>query len=116
MLKLRSVKKPRRLLIILCLFSISCTQLSPKFPIYGNWCGPGHPGGNNYPMPIDIIDDACRGHDLCYRQHGFFERKCDTEFVQNLREIAYLSKNKSVVRRNMLNYMSTNIYGDYYFD
>jgi len=33
-----------------------------RFPIHGNWCGPGHGGG----PCVDVIDRACRRHDLAY--------------------------------------------------
>ncbi len=26
-------------------------------PIYGNWCGPGHPS-SGYPPPVDAVDAA----------------------------------------------------------
>ena len=37
-----------------------------KIPIYGNWCGPGHPRNGNDPYPIDEIDHACQVHDSNY--------------------------------------------------
>jgi hypothetical protein len=33
-------------------------------PLYGNWCGPGHPSGPALP-PIDGFDAACMRHDFC---------------------------------------------------
>ena len=33
-------------------------------PIYGNWCGPGHPTSTALP-PVDAFDAACMRHDLC---------------------------------------------------
>jgi hypothetical protein len=45
--------------------------------IYGNWCGPDWTGGqveeyspkhtrDHYQAPIDLLDAACKGHDICY--------------------------------------------------
>lgn len=54
-------------------------------PIYGNWCGPGHPApgakygnclpgstGKLFPNPpaIDWLDSCCCKHDQCYDDHG----------------------------------------------
>ena len=44
--------------------------------IHGNWCGPGWTGGKDesytphpagyYAAPIDMLDAACKDHDICY--------------------------------------------------
>lgn len=41
-----------------------------EFPFYGNFCGPGYPKGNQLRelKAEDVIDEACRQHDLCYAQ------------------------------------------------
>ena len=51
-----------------------------KLPIYGNWCGPGHGGGD----PIDVIDTACRKHDLCYARRGYFDCSCDRALIADI--------------------------------
>ena len=38
-------------------------QAVAGFPVYGNWCGPGHSGPGN---PIDSLDTLCKTHDNCY--------------------------------------------------
>lgn len=41
-------------------------------PIYGKWCGPGHPPKSirdyekPYPEPDDYLDGCCKDHDKCY--------------------------------------------------
>ncbi len=56
-------------------------------PIYGNWCGPGHPVVGSYPPVVDAFDAACMRHDLCtlatYDATG-----CDIGFVQELHGLA----------------------------
>lgn len=54
-------------------------------PIYGNWCGLGHPPAGNRPplpgggidlmdsmapLPIDALDSCCFNHDDCFEQHN----------------------------------------------
>lgn len=55
-------------------------------PIYGNWCGPGHGGGN----PLDDVDRACMTHDKCYSSRGYFDCECDAQLLRDLdRAIAF---------------------------
>jgi len=54
-------------------------------PIYGNWCGPGHPRQGT-PPPVDAFDAACMRHDLCTATGA--ERPCDLRFVGELRALA----------------------------
>lgn len=55
-------------------------------PIYGNWCGIGHPA-SGLPPPVDAFDAACMRHDFCTAAPGS-DRPCDLAFVGELREIA----------------------------
>ncbi len=55
-------------------------------PIYGNWCGPGHPS-SGFPPPVDVFDAACMRHDLCTAVPGPGGR-CDAVFVGELRALA----------------------------
>jgi hypothetical protein len=55
-------------------------------PIYGNWCGPGHPSGG-FPPPVDAFDAACMRHDLCTAGPGP-EGACDHVFVGEIRALA----------------------------
>lgn len=55
-------------------------------PIYGNWCGPGHPASLALP-PVDGFDAACMRHDYC-TAGPFPETACDRGFVGELRQLA----------------------------
>jgi hypothetical protein len=57
------------------------------FPVYGNWCGPNHPGPGRFPKPIDEVDAACMRHDLCYAKEGYFSCVCDAKLLSDLTEI-----------------------------
>jgi hypothetical protein len=50
-----------------------------EFAYHGNWCGPGWTGGHweeytphsdpdYYQPPVDMLDKACKTHDMCYYQ------------------------------------------------
>ena len=54
-------------------------------PIYGNWCGPGHPTSTALP-PVDAFDAACMRHDLCTAYGP--DTPCDRAFVGELHQIA----------------------------
>ena len=57
-------------------------------PIYGNWCGKGYPAykvTGYKPDPVDVWDEACMKHDLCYDKDGEDgEEFCDKEFSEEL--------------------------------
>lgn len=79
--------------ISLCIFLIGCAS-SPRdpsttgtLPVYGNWCGPGHPRNGSNPSPIDAIDAACRKHDNCYAQKKYFACECDNDLLVDLAKI-----------------------------
>jgi len=55
-------------------------------PIYGNWCGPGHPSGG-FPPPIDVFDAACMHHDVCTAGPGP-DGACEYAFVGEIRALA----------------------------
>ncbi len=55
-------------------------------PIYGNWCGPGHPAAG-FPPPVDAFDAACMRHDLCVAA-PVSEQACDVAFVHELHQLA----------------------------
>lgn len=54
-------------------------------PIYGNWCGPGHPRAAALP-PVDAFDAACMRHDLCADSAP--GALCDRVFVGELHQLA----------------------------
>ena len=54
-------------------------------PVYGNWCGPGHPSTQPLP-PVDAYDAACMRHDLCTAYGP--STPCDRAFVGELHRLA----------------------------
>lgn len=56
-------------------------------PIYGNWCGPGHPRNGDMPPPVDEFDAACMRHDFCVSSPTS-TTACDIGFVQELHLLA----------------------------
>ena len=55
------------------------------FSVYGNWCGPNHPKDiKNAKNPIDILDNQCKKHDLCYVEKGEFDCSCDRNMVLDI--------------------------------
>ena len=55
-------------------------QAVGSFPVHGNWCGPGHGGGES----IDAIDEACKVHDNCYGNKGYSDCGCDAQLIRAL--------------------------------
>ena len=58
-------------------------------PTYGNWCGDGHGHATtdrNYPV-VDGLDWACKLHDICYDDHGYFNARCDRKFIDALKKL-----------------------------
>lgn len=51
-----------------------------KLPIWGNWCGPGHGGGE----PKDVLDANCKIHDLDYKKYGYFDCGSDIRLVARI--------------------------------
>jgi hypothetical protein len=60
------------------------------FPIYGNYCGPGHGDPTGSVAPVDRVDNVCRAHDLCYKNAGtppgtlFGPCNCDRDLINNM--------------------------------
>ena len=71
---------------------------SNGFKFHGNFCGDNIPNVHakskeeefkilSQIEPIDIIDKACKKHDLCYLQRGRDSVSCDNKLVSEMREI-----------------------------
>ena len=73
------------------------TLFAGGLPIYGSWCGPGHPidlearvssGEDELPDPVDEIDSACKAHDLSYiDQKPWGNSKADAELAESMERI-----------------------------
>jgi len=72
--------------IISLLLPTSEAQAFKCLPLYGNWCGPGHPSGLALP-PVDGFDAACMRHDYCVDGPGP-EALCDRALVDELNLLA----------------------------
>jgi len=62
----------------------------------GNYCGPGWGftykdilEGNirNMPDAIDAIDEACKAHDYCYEENGYFAQGCNLVLSYDLVQV-----------------------------
>lgn len=72
---------------------------SSGVPMYGKFCGPGHPSDDNfhkeyikglkelYGGNMDPLDAACMFHDKCYEDKGNHDAACDGELVDRLDDI-----------------------------
>lgn len=90
------------------------------FPVYGNWCGPDHPRAGTSPPPIDDVDAACKTHDLCYAEKGYFDCDCDSSLMITLSKVKTKRQNgkkqmslgeyldsEDLVTKQMRSYFST---------
>ncbi|UCC78249.1 MAG: hypothetical protein JSW64_08135 [Candidatus Zixiibacteriota bacterium] len=57
------------------------TPQQVSFPVYGNWCGPGHSGPGE---PIDAVDAVCRDHDRCYDRTNYSNCGCDRALITRM--------------------------------
>ena len=101
------------LAIISLLFSSNVSAVALVFPIYGNWCGPGYPAAGENPTPIDIVDQACKVHDLGYTECAqrddqlMCEANIDLDLVESLnKDVGKLDKNQLMVANNIGKYFS----------
>lgn len=54
-------------------------------PLCGNWCGPDHPKDiSKNPPAVDQLDSACRQHDKCYAEFGYYSCACDQALVDEV--------------------------------
>lgn len=51
-----------------------------SLPIWGNWCGPGHGGGE----ALDLLDYACMMHDKDYAKYGYFDCASDLRLINRI--------------------------------
>ena len=73
------------LFIVVIIISLPLLAIfSPGFPVWGNYCGPGHGDLSSQDEPIDKVDELCMLHDMCYEERGYFNCKCDLELIAAL--------------------------------
>lgn len=54
-------------------------RMGPAPLFHGHWCGAGD---RNRASPVDVLDAACRAHDLCYERVGRNACDCDRAFLE----------------------------------
>ena len=74
------------------------------FPVYGNWCGPGHPKEGTTPDPINSTDAACRTHAVCYARHGYLNSLCDKNLISALNGIQTTDPVEEIARQGIIAY------------
>ncbi len=95
-----SMNSPRVIFSFLFLLLVSCASQNGHLavPLYGEFCGPGHPNLDHIPLdqqsaafedlePKDDIDRACKVHDECFAAKGYFDPDCDRSMVSTLKEL-----------------------------
>lgn len=79
----------RAIALVLALFGTPAAAGNVGLAVHGNWCGPGHGGG----PALDVLDAACRRHDLCVGRAGaYFDCDCDLAFMTELRHLRWPSE------------------------
>lgn len=81
-----SVRRPAAVLLLSLLLPVGTANAFGCLPLYGNWCGPGHPAMVALP-PVDAFDAACMRHDYCLTG-PVPETVCDRAFVGELHQLA----------------------------
>lgn len=101
------------LILFLLVLSGNANAVALVFPVYGNWCGPGYPAAGENPTPIDIVDEACKVHDLgyteCLQQDNqlMCEANIDLDLVESLRnDVGKLDKGQLVIANNIGKYFT----------
>ena len=80
-----------------------------EFRFHGNFCGANLPKVTTTDkdeelkilkgiQPIDVIDAACKAHDICYLHSDDRESTCDKKLVEDLKSIHYKLKDQSCKR------------------
>ncbi|MEA2337943.1 MAG: hypothetical protein QOE82_1950 [Thermoanaerobaculia bacterium] len=75
-------------------------------PIWGNWCGPGYPKPGQNPKPVDVLDEACKAHDLCYEKSGYSACACDQQLVKTVDRL--MAKHRDIMHCKV-----NGVWGDY---
>jgi hypothetical protein len=102
------------LLIIVYLFSCSGNKKIVQktefaFPIYGNYCGPLYPPKGMNPIALDAVDLACKNHDKCYDNFGYFNKNCDLQIMKDLRLITPKSETEKLAQRLLIFYFQESL-------
>ena len=97
-------------LIIIFSFLFSCSgnkkiaKSELSFPVYGNYCGPLYPPKGMSPLALDEVDLACKKHDKCYGDLGYFNKDCDLQIMQDLKAIKSKSEKENLAKKLLIFY------------
>ncbi len=89
--------------LLMLLVAAPAAARAMSLPMYGNWCGPGHPRDAHAARlaPIDGLDAACMAHDLCTAQVGRQHCGCDIRFMNRVRDLRYPTADRQAIARAM---------------
>ena len=76
-----------------------------KIPVHGNWCGPGHSGGDT----VDALDEACKRHDECYERNEYLDCMCDAQLIKDIYELRAEELLNEVIPREGIHFWFTDV-------
>lgn len=104
------MKKIFVLSLVLALSACSANEVKKvsemNFPVYGNYCGPKYPPAGSTPVPVDEVDNACKKHDGCYEENGYFNQECDRQIIADLKMIKPKTPQEKLSRKLIIAYFS----------
>jgi hypothetical protein len=82
----------------------SSSENSGNFPTYENYCGVDYPVAGTTPIPIDMVDLACRDHDECYAENGDLNLACDEKLLLDLERIEPQTSQEKAAKKLIIDY------------
>jgi len=108
---IRESNKSISVVFLSILFSSFSQAANVELPVYGNWCGFGHPAKGESPTPIDSVDKACMVHDNEYLKCAtgndklMCEAKADLALVDTLQsDLVLLSQTQLFAAKGIGHY------------
>jgi len=71
------------LVVPIILAAVAMSITNDGFPVWGNYCGPGHGDDPQEKPSLDAVDEACKKHDKCYSDN-YFGCDCDLQLLADL--------------------------------
>ena len=56
------------------------------------------------PIAIDEVDLACKNHDKCYDDFGYFNKNCDLKILKDLKLISPRTETEKLAQRLLIFY------------
>lgn len=84
-------------------------SIKVPLPIWGRDCWPSWSGSGFSKEPIDILDEGCRQHDLCFKGIGYKKNcECNKELVSYIKtNFSYMNISQKAVATHILGYFMT---------